>query len=134
MSELKSIKNAMFLGYALQSYAYTKYKYRLIPTFLNQAVVTNKNFNPTFLIFRVVNQDADVIAYITFRSRLVKRDTIEDPSFSSVAVYEVKPFNIENPHYKSHIADYEDTFDGVEAICKSVTQVIEGLEKAIKSS
>lgn len=135
MIKTSSITNPLYLGYGIQSYLQKKEGLDMIQTFLNHTSVPKKGFNPTFAVFRVVNSQSEVVAYITFRSKLVKRDSLSESSFSSVAVHSRVDFNVDTPFDKFHIIDFTDDNEGLANICSkvrdSITKImsVQGLTK-----
>lgn len=124
MIKLLSLSNPLYVGFAIQTYLQKKLGFDVIQTFLNQTSVPKKGFNPTFAVFRVVDGDSKVVAYLTFRSKLVKRDTLSSSSFSSVGTYASVGFNIENPIDKFHIVDFSDDIRGLESLCDKVCESV----------
>lgn len=124
MIKLLSLSNPLYVGFAIQTYLQKKLKFDVIQTFLNQTSIPKKGFNPTFAVFRVVNEDSKVVAYITFRSKLVKRDSLSVSSFSSISTHAAVGFDVDNPFDKFHIVDFVDDKSGLETICDKVCESV----------
>lgn len=124
MIKLLSLSNPLYVGFAIQTYLQKKLSLDVIQTFLNQTSIPKKGFNPTFAVFRVVDGDSKVVAYLTFRSKLVKKDTLSCSSFSSISTHVASGFNVDSPIDKFHVMDFVDDKSGLETICDKICESV----------
>lgn len=128
--ELQSIKNPVWLAYAIQIIA-KKYGFILIPTFFannKEEDMDKKKFNPTFFLLRAIKDgEHAAFAYVSFRTKRTPSGGIAESLFSSVAVINAEKFDLEKSTVKYHIKDFDDTNDGVREIAGKICEGINEL-------
>lgn len=100
--KIRSINNPLYVALALQI-AGEKEGYEIAPTYLNTSTITKTGFNPVFLVFRVVNNEEDLLSYIHFRITSGFKSGVKE--FSSI---EVINKTYDGSIWKDHIRNYTE--------------------------